>query len=176
MCSRPACHGVDSRHKKPCFEKGCRERNHQGFCWQSQRKVAVKSPAAEENVRCSRLWGRVESTRRLACVTAQGNPATAEQTTKEWLQKTPCRTVFFIALFLFALASEIAGEWRVSKVKCGVRWVSIIRLEDRDGKRSRTGSDGTQVLWEGRGRISRNERGGVVPCSLRRLEGGSGRS
>jgi hypothetical protein len=84
------------------------------FCWQSQRKVAVKSPAAEENIRCSRLWGsRVDS---VPCMRDSPRQSGHGRTNdKRVVAETPVLTVFFIALFSFALASEIAGERRVSK-------------------------------------------------------------
>jgi hypothetical protein len=82
--------------------------------WQSQRKVAVKSPAAEEIIRCSRLWGsRVDS---VPCMRDSPRQSGHGRTNdKRVVAETPVPSVCFIALFVFALPSEIAGERRVSK-------------------------------------------------------------
>jgi hypothetical protein len=61
------------------------------------------------------VCGAVESTRCIACVTAQGNSATGRTNDKGVVAETPVPTVFFIDLSAFALASEIAGGRRVSK-------------------------------------------------------------
>jgi hypothetical protein len=48
-------------------------------------------------------------------------------------------------------------------VKCGARWVVDCSVGGGDGKRSKTGPDGTQVLWDGRERITKRARGS---CTL----------
>src|SRR5690606_6740458 len=88
-----------------------------------------------------------ESTRCLACVTAQGNPATAEQTTKEWLQRPPSRLCFLLLSFRLHWLPRLqaSGGFRSAvRSAVGVEY----SVGDGDGKRSKTGSNGTQVLWD----------------------------
>jgi hypothetical protein len=83
--------------------------------WQSQRKVAVKSPAAEENIRCSKVVGQ-SSRLELPCMRDSPRQSGHGRTNgKRVVAETPVPSVCFIALFVFALPSEIAGERRVSK-------------------------------------------------------------
>jgi hypothetical protein len=112
----------------------------------------------------------------LACVTAQGDSATAEQTAKECLQRPRLNLSFFLLLSsrLHRFPKLQAGV-RVFELECGVLSVGVdCSVGHGDGKRSKTGSDGWNAGASGwKRKIHENEGGGVVPCSLRRrLEGG----
>ncbi len=61
MCSEPARHGADCRRKEDGVGKNAESEVAEGFVGTSEggRGQVVQCPAAEANIRCPGLWGRV---------------------------------------------------------------------------------------------------------------------